>query len=131
MHGPSYHYTAFCAGCAGGPACTIVSKGAQQTARSDFGLNTAAAVLEFVAEGGLESPSFISSSVWLNNPDPANTIMVDSYDFHSGPTLYGYIAFLKAPTGKWLIKSFKKNDKPDPRPNLMHAALLKAGLIAA
>jgi hypothetical protein len=32
-------------------------------------------------------------------------------------------------TGRWLVKSLKKNDKPDPRPRLLADKLRKAGLI--
>lgn len=41
--------------------------------------------------------------------------MVDAYGFYSGTT-YGYIAFMFQPkTNKWIIKSFKKNDRQGPK----------------
>jgi hypothetical protein len=41
--------------------------------------------------------------------------MVDAYAFFSG-IIYGYIAFVYiTKTEKWLIKSFKKHEDPDPR----------------
>lgn len=42
-------------------------------------------------------------------------IMVDAYAFFSG-LIYGYIAFVYVTkTKKWIIKSFKKHEDPDPR----------------
>lgn len=99
------------------------------TARTDFNLLTQAAVCAFVANGGLNTPTFINSEVWVNNPDPAVRIDVDAYSFYSGTT-FGYIAFLFQPkTSKWMIKSFKKNDRPDPRNLAIYAALKKSGIV--
>ncbi len=42
-------------------------------------------------------------------------VMVDAYGFFSGEK-WGYIAFYKSPfKEKWLIKSLKPNDRPNPR----------------
>jgi hypothetical protein len=57
----------------------------------------------------LESPKFINSKKWENNPRPELVIMVDAYTFYSG-IFCGYIAFFyQKATEQWVIKSFKKN----------------------
>ncbi|MGJ0516009.1 MAG: hypothetical protein ACR65O_09730 [Methylomicrobium sp.] len=94
-----------------------VLNNAEKCARDDFGLNTKIAVLDFIASGGLETPHYINTKLWENNPDPATSIMVDAYSFYSGPK-QGYIAFFFNPkTNKWLIKSFKLNKDFMPRNN--------------
>jgi hypothetical protein len=125
---PAYVFADFVSGCASSKSA-FVTGGAMATARTDFGLNTMADVLAFVSNGGLESPTFINVAPWENNPDPATPIQVDAYSFFSGLT-YGYVAFLYQPkTSKWIIKSLKKNEQPDPRNLAMLAALRKAGLV--
>lgn len=101
--------------CADGTSKIVVTRGAMETAKTDFKLMTQSNVLEFIANGGLEKPSFINKKEWKNNPDKSVVIMVDAYAFFSG-ILYGYIAFIYiTKTKKWLIKSFKKHRDPDPR----------------
>ncbi|MBN2497941.1 MAG: hypothetical protein JXR96_25330 [Deltaproteobacteria bacterium] len=102
--------------------------GSVKTARRDFGLSTEDAVREFIGNNGLELPSYIKTDPWANNPNPTQDVWVDVYSFYSG-SLFGYLAFFRAPTGKWIIKSFKKNDRPDPRFLQIKAALerLKGG----
>ena len=98
---------------------------AMATAESDFNINTQEGVLGFIGNGGLESPCFINTKQWENNPDSKNLIMVDAYDFYSG-SIYGYIAFFYQPTTKkWIIKSFKKNSEPDTRNLAFKEALTK------
>ncbi len=102
-----------------------VLKSAMETAKSDFNLNTQKGVLEFIGNRGLESPCFINSKKWEKNPKPNHPIMVDAYNFYSG-FIYGYIAFFYQPvTKKWIIKSFKKNSKPDIRNLAFKEALIK------
>lgn len=87
---------------------------AMHTARADFNLNTQKAVVDFIGSGGLENPQFINSILWRNNPDPSR-IMVDAYSFFSGYK-FGYIAFYYSLNEeRWVIKSFKNNESPDPR----------------
>lgn len=62
---------------------------------------------------------------WGGSQPPPN---VDAYSFRAGIKL-GYIAFFRAPTGVWTIKSFKENDESNPHPNIMAEALRKAGLL--
>jgi hypothetical protein len=92
----------------------IISRGALETARADFSLATADDIRTFISNGGLEQPKFIRKAPWENNKDKKVTIQVDSYEFFSG-NRYGYLAFVKVPTGKWLIKSLKNNDRPNPK----------------
>lgn len=120
---PQYDFQTFVTDCVDGTAKAFVSKGAMDTAKSDFNLNTQEEVLAFIANDGLEKPQFINVVVWKNNKDKTTVIMVDAYAFFSG-LLYGYIAFVQSSsTGKWIIKSFKKNEQPDPRNLVFKSAL--------
>ncbi|MBW2699749.1 MAG: hypothetical protein JRF33_02930 [Deltaproteobacteria bacterium] len=101
-----------------------VSRGALASAQDDFGLATGDKVREFIANNGLEQPRHISTVPWENNPDESQVVWVDSYEFFSG-NLFGYFAFFKGATGSWVVKSFKKNDQPNPRFMQMKAALEK------
>lgn len=112
---PEYELDDFVRDCTKNPPTVFVTHGAMLTARSDFNLNTQANVLEFIANGGLEKPTYINKKEWENNPNKQVEIMVDAYAFFSG-LIYGYIAFVYvAKTKKWIIKSFKKHEGPDPR----------------
>ena len=102
-----------------------ISGGAVESARRDFSLATDGAIREFIQNDGLKEPSFIRTAPWENNPNRDHVTYVDSYSFFSGDR-FGYIAFFKAPTtGKWVVKSFKKNDEPDPRFFQFREALTK------
>ncbi|SNX59756.1 hypothetical protein SAMN06296273_1190 [Nitrosomonas ureae] len=98
----------------------IVLNSALKFAREDFNLSTNKAILEFIANEGLESPWYINTKPWENNPNKANfSIMVDAYSFYSGPK-QGYLAFFyNQITKKWLIKSFKNNRDSVPRTSKM------------
>jgi len=101
-----------------------ISHGALQTAGADFGLITQEEVIAFIANDGLECPVHANTARWKNDPKPSRHVLVDSYDFFSGPKM-GYIAFFRSPdTGKWIVKSFKQNDKADQR-NLIFAEFFK------
>jgi hypothetical protein len=102
----------------------FVTKGALETARSDFGLYTEAKVLKFIGNDGIEKPKHLRTAIWENNPKPENVVWVDSYEFFSSAD-FGYLAFFRALTGKWMIKSFKKNDQPDQRSFPFKEALAK------
>jgi len=122
---PAYLLADLVMACEKGAA--FVTRGARATATADFGLLTEAAILAFVAAGGIESPTHIHTKSWENNPDPMAIVHIDSYRFYSGSTC-GYLAFgLMPATGKWMIKSFKGNDERDPRAFLLAAKLRKAG----
>jgi hypothetical protein len=125
--GPAYSLQDFVAACADGSAVKVL-KPAMQTAPS-FGLMTEPEVIAWIGNGGLEKPEHANTETWLNNPDRTQPIWVDSYNFFSGLD-YGYIAFMFQPkTKNWLIKSLKKNDKPDPRPLPFADKLRKAGWV--
>lgn len=95
----------------------VVLQTAQSSARVDFKLQTNKAVIEFIANDGLESLDYINTKPWMNNPDKNCPIMVDAYSFYSGPA-HGYMAFFfNSKTDKWLIKSFKHNKHFVPRDN--------------
>jgi len=123
---PIYTLEDFEKACADGQAKVI--NPALKTAPSDFGLVTEKEILDFIGNGGLEKPEFANSEVWKNNPDPKQKIWVDSYNFYSGQD-YGYLAFMKASTGKWIVKSLKKNERASPRAFLLADKLKKAGLV--
>jgi hypothetical protein len=110
--GPAYSLDALVKACSIRGAVFLYQQ-AVQDANADFNLRTEREVLGFIANGGLEDPAYHSTvPLRLNNQDCG--AMVDSYFFYSGPS-YGYLAFFLAKTSKWAIKSFKKNDRPDPR----------------
>lgn len=115
MNQPAYSLEEFEKACREGTEKAYVIRGAMETAKRDFNLNTQKAVLDFIGNKGLERPEFQNSKDWENNPDPTKPIRVDSYGFYSG-NLAGYIAFFFQPlANKWNIKSFKKNSQGDPR----------------
>lgn len=71
-----------------------------------FILKTTDQLLDFIANNGLEKLTFFNTKEWDKNPDKANPIFVDAYEFRSRGKL-GYIAFMHNPkTKKWVIKSF-------------------------
>jgi hypothetical protein len=125
VHQPEYDFNDFIHDCGEGISKVFVTQGAMVTARTDFNLNTQASVLEFITNGGLEKLTFINKKAWENNPDKTIVIMVDAYAFFSG-LIYGYIAFSYiTKTKKWMIKSFKKQEAPDPRNLVFLGALNK------
>jgi hypothetical protein len=73
---------------------------------------TEAAIVDFIGNNGLCDP------VFQEPPRPLQKlphVMVDAYAFYSGDK-WGYIAFYRSPfIDKWLIKSLKPNDRPNPR----------------
>lgn len=106
---PSYSIKKFTDACKQGQNKVYVTRGARETARTDFRLNTEKDILNFIGYGGLENLKFDHTKLWENNPEPNEPVMVDSYGFYSG-SLFGYIAFMfREKTKKWIIKSFKKN----------------------
>ncbi|HEY8270781.1 MAG TPA: hypothetical protein VIG33_07810 [Pseudobdellovibrionaceae bacterium] len=95
-------------------------------ARDHFNLKTKDETLHFISMGGVHGLGPDKTVPWKNNPNPQNPVMVDSYNFFAGSD-YGYLAFMFQPlTNKWLLKSFKKNDKPDPRNTSIGDAFKKA-----
>lgn len=105
----------FVSDCSVGLTKVFVMKGAMKTAESDFNLSQMQGVVDFIANGGLENPSFINEKEWANNPNKEIKIMVCAWSFFSGMK-YGYLAFFYQPlTKKWNIKSFKLNQNLDPR----------------
>lgn len=90
---PEYKFDDFVRDCADGISKIVVTRGAMETARTDFKLMTQDRVCEFIANGGLEKPVFINKKEWENNIDQSALIMVDAYAFFSG-VIYGYIAFV-------------------------------------
>jgi len=108
---PTYLLEEFVGACARGEV-TVLGP-ALSTAPSDFQLATVTDVLEFIGYGGMENPEYLNSKLWMKNPNPPNLIFVDAYSFFSGPD-YGYVAFMRGATGRWLLKSLKKNGEPPP-----------------
>ena len=103
----AYDRQEFVQACREGTA--IVWDKAMQTARDELGLQTEESIREFIATGGLENPIYHATRAlekWKVPPPPP---MVDSYKFSSGPKK-GYIAFFQSPvTGRWILKSFKRD----------------------
>ena len=122
LNGQKYYFNDFVEACRVGKSKVFVFEDAKMDARKDFNLKTDDAILGFIGEGGLESPHFQNVEIWRNNPRPEIEVLIDSYGFYSH-LLYGYVAFMRVPwMNRWVIKSLKKNDKPDPR-NLAFAKL--------
>lgn len=97
---------------------------AQDDAREYFSLTTKPILLNFINNGGMESPEHINTKLWEMNPEQSTPIKIDAYSFYTG-LKYGYLAFRFNPnSGMWFIKSFKLNLNPDPR-NLAFAAQLE------
>lgn len=108
----SYLLSDFVGACGEEPIKVFIFKGAMETAKSDFNLNTQEAVAKFVATGGLEKPQFVNTKPWENNPKPELPVMVDAYHFSSGRK-FGYVAFMfQDKTQKWSIKSLKSQSDP-------------------
>lgn len=119
---PTYDLNEFLKSCLEGNPAPFILRGALMTARADFNLKTQTQVLDFIGNNGLEKPCLINVKPWENNPNLAQPIMVDAYGFYSGMR-YGYIAFFHSPVRKWIIKSFKNNNQPDPRNFALRDAL--------
>lgn len=101
----------------------FVTRGALETAKTDFNLNTNSDVIYFVGNG-LDKPKFISSKKWENNPDKAKHIDVHNWSFYSN-VKFGYLSFFFQPKNSmWNIKSLKLNEQPDER-NLVFKDLKK------
>lgn len=125
---PAYELSSFIAACQVGGQ-VFVTRGALQTATSDFGLTKDSDVMAFIGDGGIERPTFVNSVPWVNNPKPENKILVDSYSFYTG-TKFGYLAFCyNDNTQKWMLKSMKKNDQTGPCLFVVADAFKKAGLL--
>jgi hypothetical protein len=106
---PADHLAAFISGCVEGQA--FVWDEAMKDARADFGLYTKTQIVEFIAAGGLEDPTFREERSLEKNPSE----IVYTFNFYAG-SKYGYLGFYYARiTKKWIIKSFKRNTEPDPR----------------
>ena len=124
---PAYKLEDLVAACATRGQAKVLQS-ALDTAPTAFGLNTEDDILAWIATGGIEKPEHANTETWEKNPDPAQEVLVDSYNFYSGRE-YGYLAFMYSPvTNKWLIKSLKKNDKPSSRAFLLAEQLKKVGL---
>ena len=63
---PAYLLADLVMACEKGAA--FVTRGARATATADFGLLTEAAILAFIAAGGIEAPTYIHTKGWENNP---------------------------------------------------------------
>jgi hypothetical protein len=110
----TYNLDDFLDACAD-PNRVTVHHDAQEGARSYFHLYTEKDLLTFINGRGLENLQYINTMPWDFNPHKPPDIDIDAYSFYSGMK-YGYIAFMYVPkTGKWRIKSFKPNSKPNIR----------------
>ena len=104
---PYYNYEDFNQACGNEQYNVIPIYNVIRDAREDFNLKTKSQLLEFIHCDGLENLKFVNTKDWENNPDLANPIKVDAYEFRTLGKL-GYIAFMyNKNTKKWLIKSFR------------------------
>jgi hypothetical protein len=107
---PTYSLEDFIVCCDKNPEGIHMIGDTLKDAQNIFHLNTKTAVLEFIANDGLENIIFINTKPWEKNPDPEVKIFVDAYEFMTGGIL-GYIAFFKTKKGEWAIKSFHQSDE--------------------
>jgi hypothetical protein len=105
--GPVYKLGDLVCECGKGSSVVVWSL-AVGTARSDFGLATEGDIRTFINGGGLESPNYINTEPLGATPNPAEAPLVDGYSFLTGK-IQGYLAFYRGPSGRWVIKSFKKS----------------------
>ncbi len=125
---PTYDYNDFKNACGASHTDVLLIGKSQETAREHFNLSTKQEVLDFISNDGLEDLNFVNTKEWEQNPDKANPVMVDAYEFQSMYKL-GYIAFMQSlKTGKWIVKSFKLSDY---RNRAMEIAIRKAGFSPA
>lgn len=104
---PSYYcWEDFINDCGKGSSSVFVTEDAKITAKDHFNLKTEKEILDFISNGGLEKPQL--QNITSKKKGQSQGVLVDAYTFLSR-TKHGYIAFFKAPTGIWIIKSFKKN----------------------
>jgi uroporphyrinogen-III synthase len=115
--GPAYKIVDLVAACAAAFSTGIgvdVFAPAVRNAREYFGLRGKVAIFDFIATGGLEDYRYKDTRpLELEGGNKGRP--VDAYYFYSGPTLHGYLAFFKAISGIWIIKSFKENKEGDQR----------------
>jgi hypothetical protein len=121
---PAYNLGDFILGCDKNPEGIHMFGDTLKDAQNIFHLNTKSAVLEFIANNGLEDINFINTKLWEKNPDPTVKIFVDAYEFMTGGIL-GYIAFFKTKKGEWVIKSFHQSNE---RSGIMEDAFRMARL---
>lgn len=107
--GPSVPLADFQKLCREEPNKVYVPKEVQDSARTDFKLNTKADLMAFVG-AGLENAKYLNTEPWENNPfKESHPSLVDSFSFKSG-SKDGYLAY--CPNHKlnnWRLKSFKNN----------------------
>jgi hypothetical protein len=123
---PYYNYEDFKRACQNDVDNVIPINDVLKDASTDFNLRTKSELLGFIYNDGFDDLWFLNKKDWENNPDPANPIIVDAYEFR---TMYkrGYMAFMyNVNTKKWIIKSFHLSKN---RNMTMFHAFEKAGLI--
>jgi hypothetical protein len=122
---PYYNFNSFKDACSNDQNNVIPIYDVLNDADKIFNLRTKKQLLDFISNDGLEDLQLQITKIWEKNPDKANPIMVDSYEFKT-MSMRGYIAFMfNSKTKKWLIKSFhlsKNNDN-----SIMLSAFQKAG----
>ena len=101
----AYNFEDFIQYCKEMPEKVKIEYDAMLNAREQFSLNTKADLLAFIGNNGLEDLEYKNTELWRNNKRKNIKIMIDAYKFRSNEKL-GYIAFMKVPTGNYMIKSF-------------------------
>jgi hypothetical protein len=83
----------------------IVTYKAQMTAREELKLNTKEDILQYIASFENEKFEYIKTTD--SEQQPGN--IIDVYSIKAKTPVY--LAFQKNKIGKWIIKSFKKDDR--------------------
>lgn len=89
---------------------------------SAWNIQSPKALIEFIANEGLERLLYLNTADWKNGPpNVVPPLTVDSYEFYSGPRA-GYIAFIwQRITERWLLKSFHDQERARQMPSLQLA----------
>lgn len=113
---PRHDFENFEKCCREKPENVLIHSPAKQGAREEFGLKTDDDIKSFIADGGLSDRVFVKTDIFKAAQDLRGQEMsADVYDFWSG-TKFGYFALVHNPNNRaWLIKSFKSNEKENPR----------------
>lgn len=107
--GPKHNLAVFRDACGKGQTRVVVFSNALATAKSDLGLTTQDAVLDFIASDEPENFSFLNCvplDWWKGAPPPP---LVDAYSFDARGSYY-LAFFYNNEVKKWIIKSLKASN---------------------
>ncbi len=99
-------YTEFKNACESTPENVFPINNVLDDADNYYKIRTEKELFEFIANGGLESRSFVNKKEWKNNFTENKPLYAYAYHFRTN-AIPGYIAIIKnVPNHNWFIKSF-------------------------